>query len=179
MKKLKRYTFFLVTAILSIILLLINYEKGLQAYTTIGKSFVEMLIIIPPIFVLLGLMDVWVSKEKMMKVMGEGTGIRGNIISILLGSFAAGPLYAAFPVAAMLMKKGVKYFNVMLFIGAWSTTKIPMLIFEITSLGWKFAITRLMLSLVGIFIIAMLVNVFISDEQRQSIYAKYDKEKIN
>lgn len=37
----------------------------------------EMLSIIPPIFILLGLLDVWVQRETMIKLMGKESGILG------------------------------------------------------------------------------------------------------
>ncbi len=103
-------------------------------------SLKEMILILPPIFVLLGLLDVWVPRETMIRFLGEGSGLKGILIAITLGSAAAGPLYGAFPVAVVLMKKG-PISNILLFIGAWSTTKIPMLLFEISSMGQKFAMT--------------------------------------
>ena len=78
-----------------------------------------MALIIPPIFVLLGLLDVWVPRDTMVKYMGEDSGLKGIILSFVIGSAAAGPLYAAFPVAAVFMRKGVKFTNVLIFIGAW------------------------------------------------------------
>jgi len=78
-----------------------------------------------PVFILLGLLDAWVPKEMMMTHIGDKSGIKGILLALFLGSAAAGPLYGAFPVAAILMKKGAKFSNVLIFIGAWSTTKIP------------------------------------------------------
>ena len=43
-----------------------------------------------------------------MKYTGPGSGIKGALISFILGSAAAGPLYAAFPVAAMMLKKAAR-----------------------------------------------------------------------
>jgi uncharacterized membrane protein YraQ (UPF0718 family) len=99
-----------------------------------------MLLVVPPIFLLLGLMDVWVPRETLMKFMGPGSGLKGPIIAFAVGSAAAGPLYGAFPVAAVLMKKGASFSNILIFIGAWSTTKIPMLLFEMKALGFRFAL---------------------------------------
>lgn len=48
------------------------------------------------------------------------------------------------------MKKGVKFSNVLIFIGAWSTTKIPMFLLEISSLVVRFAVTRLLVKVPGI-----------------------------
>lgn len=170
MKLLKRYLFFILMIVLTIIIWLVNYDIGVKAINTTIFSLKEMLLILPPIFVLLGLLDVWVPRETMIKYLGEGSGIRGMLISIFIGSAAAGPLYGAFPVALVLMKKGAKFSNILLFIGAWSTTKIPMLLFEISSLGLKFALTRLAVSLFAIFIIAFAVEKIMSINEIGALY---------
>ena len=136
-----------------------------------------MLLVIPPVFILLGLLDVWVPRETMIKYMGEGSGFKGIILSILIGSAAAGPLYGAFPVATVFMKKGVKFSNILIFIGAWSTTKIPMLLFEIAALGTKFAITRLLIDIPGIIIIAYILSKLISKDEKEKMYN--NAENIN
>ena len=109
-------------------------------------------------------------------MMGERSGgIKGIILYIIIGSGAAGPLYGAFPVAAVFMKKGVKFTNILIFIGAWSTTKIPMFIFEMSSLGKSFAITRLLIDIPGIIIIAYILAVFVSKDEIKGIYKKAEK----
>ena len=105
----------------------------------------------------------------MIKYMGEGSGIKGIALAIFLGSAAAGPLYG-FPIAAVFMKKGAKFSNILLFLGAWSTTKIPMFLFEISSLGAKFATTRLAVSIIGIFLIAYIVNKLVGEQEIELIY---------
>jgi len=134
-----------------------------------------MAFVIPPVFILLGLLDIWVPKETMIKFMGEGSGIKGVILSIIIGSAAAGPLYGAFPVAAVFMKKGVKFTNILIFIGAWSTTKIPMLLFEISALGKTFALTRLAIDIPGIIIIAYILAAFISKDEIKKIYKNAER----
>ena len=90
-------------------------------------------------------------------------GKKGFIISLALGAAAAGPLYAAFPVAVVMRNKGSSLFNIFVFLGAWSTAKIPLLTFEAANLGMKFMISRLCLSLIGIVVIAMLVNLTVNE----------------
>jgi hypothetical protein len=68
------------------------------------------------------------------------------------------------------MKKGASFTNILIFMGAWSTTKIPMVLFEVSSLGLKFAITRLMVSLVGIFIITFIVDRALSEAEKLKLY---------
>lgn len=134
-----------------------------------GSSFVEMLWVVPPVFVLLGLLDVWVKRETMVKAMGKGSGLRGILLSFFLGSAAAGPLYAAFPVAVTLLRKGSSLRNVLIMIGAWSTTKIPLLMFEAGSMGMPFTLIRFGLNVVGILGIAWLTEQLMSSHEEESI----------
>ena len=122
------------------------------------------------ILVLLGLLDAWVQRETMIKYMGHGSGVRGGVFAFILGAAAAGPLYAAFPVAAVLMKKGAKLTNVFLFIGAWSTTKIPLLLFEASNLGLSYMLLRLGSNMVGIILIAILLERSLSETDKAAIY---------
>ena len=131
-----------------------------------------MFIIVPPIFLLFGLFDVWVPRETIIKLMGENSGLLGISLALLLGSFSAGPLYAAFPVAAVLMNKGSKFSNILLFIGAWATTKIPMLLFEAGSMGWSFMMTRLLINIPGIIVMAYLVEMLVNNKEKQLIYQR-------
>lgn len=166
---LKRYRVFFIAAAGIIALLVFNFDLGIRALNISAYSFKEMILVIPPIFVLLGLLDIWVPREIMVKYMGEDSGLIGILLSIFIGSAAAGPLYGAFPVAAVFMKKGVKFSNILIFIGAWSTTKIPMLLFEIASLGQKFAITRLLIDIPGIIIMAVILSSILSKEEIDKI----------
>lgn len=175
----RRYRFFLGTVLVLCILTIFNAKLGLKAFSVTMFSFKEMLLVIPPVFILLGLLDVWVPKELMMKYMGDGSGLKGILLSIILGSAAAGPLYGAFPIAAVFMKKGVKFTNILIFIGAWSTTKIPMFLFEMSSLGSKFAITRLLIDIPGIIIIAYLLSLFVSKDEVNKIYKNAEDNSLS
>lgn len=173
MKKwIKRYRVFLIVLVAMIILTLFNRQLGLKALSITGNSVKEMLLVIPPIFILLGLLDVWVPRETMVKYMGEGSGLKGVLLAIFIGSAAAGPLYGAFPVAAVFMKKGVKFMNLLIFIGAWSTTKIPMFLFEMAALGTRFAIARLLIDIPGIIIIAFILSKMVSKKEVEELYEK-------
>jgi len=79
-------------------------------------------------------------------------------------------LYAAFPVASVMLRKGSSLRNVFVFIGAWSTTKIPMLTFEAASLGLPFTLARLSLSIIGIFVITLFTERSLNDAQQSEVY---------
>lgn len=154
----RRYRMFLILFGVNIALLFLSPSAGRRAFAITGDNLLEMLSFLPPIFVLLGLLDVWVDRETMMKYMGEGSGLRGMLLAFILGSTAAGPLYAAFPIAGVMKSKGASMRNILLFIGAWSTTKIPLIMFETATLGFRFMILRLMFNIVGIVLIALILE---------------------
>ncbi len=166
----KRYRVFLLLLLANIAIGLLLPDIGLNSAKLTKQNFVEMISVIPPIFVLLGLLDVWVDRATMMKYTGKGSGIKGVLIAFILGSAAAGPLYAAFPVAGVMLKKGSSLLNVFIFIGAWSTTKIPMLTFEAANLGFPFMLVRLALSIIGIILIASTMEKVLSKEQQKQIF---------
>jgi len=169
-KILLRYRLFLILLLANLLLLLINPELGQEVVFLSWDHLLQMLSVIPPIFLLLGLMDVWIPKETMTKYMGKSAGVIGGFLAFLLGSLSAGPLYASFPVAAVFLKKGVSLMNVFIFIGAWSTTKIPMMLFEITQLGTKFALIRFGLNLAAILVLAAVMEKTTAD--KDSVYER-------
>ncbi len=68
----------------------VNPDIGVRSYDIATASLLEMLIFLPPVFLLLGLFDVWVPREAIIKVMGRDSGLLGILLAFLLGSFAAG-----------------------------------------------------------------------------------------
>ncbi len=167
---LKRYLVAILAGISLILFMIFFPEMGPKAGSSMLSQAKTMLLVLPPIFMLLGLLDVWVPREIMMKYMGPDSGLRGPLLAFLLGSAAAGPLYGAFPVAAVLMKKGASFNNILIFIGAWSTTKIPMLLFEMNALGFRFALARLAIDLVGIVVIAAALGKLVSKKEIERLY---------
>lgn len=173
MKKLRPYALLILVILIDIVILISNPNLGTQIIKNTYKNFAEMISVIPPVFLLLGLMDVWVPRETIIRFLGEKSGLIGIILSVFMGAAAAGPLYGAFPVAGVMMDKGAKFSNILVFLGAWSTMKIPMFLFEMSSLGAKFAITRWLIDLVGIIVMAQVIDKLVSPEEKDKIYKSH------
>ncbi|WP_304226335.1 permease [Gracilinema caldarium] len=165
-----RYKFALIAIIIFILILVSSPFLRHKSVSILIQQSTTMFLVVPPIFLLLGLLDVWVPRESFIRYMGERSGFTGTLIAFALGSAAAGPLYGAFPVASILMKKGASFSNILIFIGAWSTTKIPMLLFEMHALGTRFALSRLFIDIIGIIVIALLTKWFIKPSEVEQIY---------
>lgn len=147
MKTIKIYKWALIFFVLQFGIFLINNSTGEKAFYIATSNFKEMLLLIPPIFIIMGLMDVWVPRETLIKYMGHGSGATGLLIVFILGTAAAGPLYVAFPLGLLLLQKGARLSNVIFFLGVWSSTKLPIVLFEAASLGVKFTFIHIVISL--------------------------------
>ncbi|GAB6171792.1 permease [Paradesulfitobacterium aromaticivorans] len=157
-QSLRPYMLVMAVILADLTMMLSNRQLGYSSLSISADYLFEMLTFIPPIFILMGLLDVWVPRELVEKNVGPNSGWRGIIISILVGTAAAGPLYAAFPLAATLWRKGAKVANIMIFLNTWAAIKIPMITVELKYLGWRFALLRLILTLPAIIIIGYLVE---------------------
>ena len=164
----KRYQFF--SLLLNVLLLAVKPEADREVVSLSLDNLLEMLSIILPIFLLLGLMDVWVPKAAIMKFMGNDAGIKEGIFAFVLGSFSSEPLYTSFPVAMVFLKKEVSLTNIFIFLGAWSTAKIPMMLFEITQLGSQFALVRFGLNLVAIIVLAIIMEKTTTEQEADALY---------
>lgn len=173
MAQVRRYKWVLLVLLADFAVYLWNPFLGSQIMIQTRNGFLEMLSFIPPIFIILGLLDTWVPRQTVIQHLGPGSGLKGLMLTVSLGAAAAGPLYGAFPVGAVMMKKGASFFNVMVFISSWATLKIPMLFFETQYLGALFSFTRWICSLVGILLISYTINRLISETEKNEILAKH------
>jgi len=126
--------------------------------------FMEMLEILPAVFIVMGLVEVWVSRDTIIGIFGKGAGLKGRLASVLVGSFSAGPIYAAFPVCYTLLKKGSSVSNIVIILSAWAVVKTPMLIVEAQFMGLSFMFTRYIFTVPAIILIGMITGKVISKE---------------
>jgi len=147
LKKHRNYIFIAAYFILTVLAFILGFDPGRLIFTNFTQSFVEMVSFMPFLFIIVGLFDVWVPKERIQKHIGQESGIKGIAVMVLLAMMQAGPLYGAFPVAYILYKKGASTRNIFIYLGAFSSLKIPMLGIEIGYLGIQFSLARTLISL--------------------------------
>ncbi len=133
-------------------------EKGERAMVASWEFFKEMAFVLPALMILMGLFAIWVDRGIVVKYLGKGSGTRGLFLAIVLGALPTGPLYIAFPLAAMLLKKGARVANVILFLSAWACIKLPQELMELQFLGWEFMSLRLGLTVAVLIPMALLAE---------------------
>lgn len=172
METFKKYKWTIIMSIIMIGIFIYDSNKGINALNLTVSNLKTMLSFVPAIYIIIGLIDVWVPRDTMIKYMGENSGISGVIIALLLGSIAAGPLYVAFPVAAMLIKKGARFAYVLFFLGVWTSSKLPIMLYEIASFGGIFTFYHITSSLIVYFIGALVIEKILSKDEINNIYVK-------
>jgi len=160
MKKSMLYDWALLCSILIISAILLSIFPD-RKRTVIGVSsnfFIEMILILPAVMVMLGLFEVWVPKNIVVKYIGKASGMKGIFLSLILGALPTGPLYIAFPMAAALIRKGAKISNIVIFLSAWACIKIPQEMVELQFLGLHFMLSRLILTVAFVIIMGLLIE---------------------
>ncbi|MFW6035980.1 MAG: permease [Halothermotrichaceae bacterium] len=141
---------------------LLKYNLGLN----IGSNFLifarDMIKILPPAFILIGLFDVWVSRETIENNFGNSSGFKKYIYSILLAATTVGGTFVAFPVANSLYHKGTNYNSIFTYVTAASIVMIPMSIMEASILGIKFTSIRLGISLPLVIISSIILSKYMN-----------------
>ena len=146
-----------ITIIIVVVLLSVFPEKTEPVTSTAQEYFIEMMVILPAIMVIMGIFSVYISDETVVKHLGKTSGIKGILLSILIGTLPTGPLYIAFPMASTLLKKGAGVSNIIVFLSAWACIKIPQEMVEFQFLGGEFMLLRLILTV--IFVIIMGISI--------------------
>lgn len=163
-KKIKENLFLVIVALAYIIMFITKPTMGIESVKSSGYYIKEMLMIMPVIFVLTALLDMWVPKEKIMQYLGKDAKAKGVFFSFLVGSISAGPVYAAFPMCVMLHKKGASIRNIVIILSSWAVIKIPMLLNEAKFLGPKFMAIRWVLTVIAIIIFSWITAKIIKDK---------------
>ena len=152
LKKARENLFAILVAVAYIALFILRPNMGTASLKNSAYYIKEMLMIMPVVFILTALLDLWVPKDKIIKYLGKDAKVKGIIFSLILGSISAGPVYAAFPLCVMLHKKGASIRNVVIILSAWAVIKVPMLLNEVKFLGFEFMAIRWVLTVAAIVI---------------------------
>lgn len=159
MKKNKRlYLFLLIVLLIVVIGNLIYPEKGKHFLPIVFRYGWQIFLIMPPILILMGLMQVWIPREWIQKYIGSQSGVKGKIVCILFGILPTGPMYVFLPLASGLLKKGASVSNILILLGMMSSEKIPQILVEINFLGLRFALTRFVLTVIAVVIMGEIIE---------------------
>ena len=160
-------------------LFIVSPQKAIRSLDNSIYYLIEMFQILPVIFLFTVVIEALIPKEWIMKGLGEKSGIKGNLFSLLLGSVSAGPIYAAFPISKTLLKKGASVTNIVIILSSWAVIKVPMLANEVKFLGVKFMGLRWLFTVISIFIMAYLMGAFVKKKDMLETRAKEEESILS
>ncbi|MDZ7672463.1 MAG: hypothetical protein U5K53_06485 [Halanaerobiales bacterium] len=155
-------------AILGVVALF-SVPKAVTIGNITYNTFIKISKIMAGIFLIIGLIKVWVSPKMLSKFMGEEAGWKGLLLVATIPIFLGGSLFTMFPLMKTLREKGASIAAILAFLTAWGG-KAPLLPMEIEFLGINFAIMRIVL------IIPLALTVGILGE---FILKKWGSEKLD
>lgn len=164
MDKVKKFLLVKIALILYVLAFILKRDVFYGAIEITFGFLKEMFQVLPPIMVISALITVWVPSNIIERGLGVRSGIKGKLISLVIGSLSAGPIYAAFPATLVLFKKGASISNVVVILSSWAVIKIPMLFVEVNFLGLKFTATRFILTVPAILIMGFVIDKLVKRE---------------
>ena len=119
------------------------------------KFFFDIIIKIIPVFVLIFVLMIiinrFVSTKKLMKYFGKKSGVKGWVAAIITGIISSGPIYLWYPLLNDLQKKGVRNGLVATFLYN-RAVKLPLLPLMILYFGLVYTIVlTLVMMIISIF----------------------------
>ena len=120
--------------------------------------------LLPLLLLMLALISVvlfLIPNETLIHYMGKGSGIEGWSIAALLGSVALIPGFIAYPLCGILIKNGVAYTTIAVFITTLTMVGIVTLPLEAKFFGWKTSIIRNTLSFIAALLIGFVMMLFL------------------
>lgn len=171
----------LIPAVLYFVFILYALFSGFQPGIDIWSNFQAFLIqvakLLPFVFILIGLFEVWVKKETIEKHLGEESGFISFVWAILLAGTTVGGLYVALPVAHSLYLKGARTSVVLTYISAGAICRVPMTLFEAGFLGWRFTMIRLIVSIPLLVVSSVLLGKYL--DKNGYVFPVLDRNVLN
>jgi uncharacterized membrane protein YraQ (UPF0718 family) len=136
----------------AVVALVVVYWKSPQAASNglnaTGALILEIIPRMVAAFTLAGLIQAVVPQETIVRWMGHGSGAKGILIGMTLGSVTPGGPMTHFPIIASLFKVGVGVGPLVSYLTAWSLFGLQRIImWEIPFLGPKVVAVRVAVSL--------------------------------
>lgn len=157
----KRVIFVMATVFLIGVSALANPQKTRQGLQKGGMMLLKMLPSLVTIIILVSVFLGIVPQETLVHYLGKDAGISGMAIAAMLGSIALIPGFISYPLGAMLLRNGVSYSVIAVFMTTLMMVGILTLPIEIKYFGVKVSLLRNALSFLGALLIGVIMGILL------------------
>jgi len=126
------------------------------------RTFVSILPLLLAVFTIAGLVEVLVPKEKVAALLGDQTGFRGIMLGSLAGAITPGGPYVSFPIVASIYHAGAGIGTIVAYVTAWSLWAVARLPLEISIVGPRVTLVRVLSTLIFPPIAGLMARTFFS-----------------
>ena len=152
---------FTITTFLYIYYLRKNRSKLKSSLSKGSKNLAKNSIRIFAIFMILGILQNFLSKETVGEFLLKFSGFKGIITGALTGSIMMGPVVTGYPIGDYLIKNGASYSLITAFLVSWVMIGLISVTFEYKYLGRRFTLARNIFAFLSALVIAYLMGVII------------------
>jgi uncharacterized membrane protein YraQ (UPF0718 family) len=153
--------YLLIALVLLGISLLKEKQRTKEAIKATFKIFYVVMPVLIFVFVLMGLIQAYVSRETITSILGQKSGVLGILYAEIVGCIALFMPPAVFPFGGYLHDNGASYGSIAGFVFTAILIGITTLPIEIKFLGKRFTIARNIFTFVLAFFIALLMEVIL------------------
>ncbi len=165
-KKINGTQLFLGVVILSYLLLFfIDPLLAKEALMQFLYILQEIILVFVVVFALMFCFNLFLNEKRMAKLLGESAGIKGWIIAIIGGILSMGPIYMWYPLLSDLQKGGMQNAFITTFLYN-RAIKLPLLPMMAYYFGLVFTVTFTLYMVLFSVINGLLINKFLSYENR-------------
>jgi uncharacterized membrane protein YraQ (UPF0718 family) len=148
------------TAALTAVLFMIDREKTIKGLKIGFKKIRKNSPVFLNMIILIALSLYFVSDELILRFLGDGSGAIGVALAGTLGSIAFIPGFVAFPLAGILLEKGVSYTVIAAFTTTLMMVGIVTYPVEKDFFGIKITVIRNIISLMMAIIVSIIIGLF-------------------
>jgi len=148
---------FIITTLAITISVITDHKKTLEG---IKRGFMQFAKLVPTLFTIIIMISIvlyFTPNEVLIKYLGTEAGVLAYGSAAIIGSIALIPGFIAYPLAGLLVKSGVSYAVISIFITTLIMVGIMTLPIESKYFGRKTAILRNILSLAGSLVIGTIM----------------------
>ena len=135
-----------------------------KTWNGIVKGMTMFLKLLPMLMLMLALVSIvlfLIPNETLANYLGKGSGVKGWFTAAALGSIALIPGFIAYPLCGILIKSGVAYSIIAVFITTLMMTGFLTLPVEAKFFGWKVSLIRNLISLAVALFIGFIMGFFL------------------
>ena len=157
------YYLYIVTGLALVISLIVNRGKTLQALKIAGRRLINILPAILIMLIVISIVLFLIPDEVISSYLGSNSKFTGVLLASLLGSIMLMPGFIAFPLAGILLTKGVLYMVLSAFTTTLMIVGVVTYPIEKEYFGTKVTIMRNVISFLIALVVAVMVGIFFGE----------------